>query len=293
MIYHRFLSIFMFAALFACDRNTESADAYGNFEAVEVIISAETQGRITDFPALEGTSFSKGQVVASIDSMQLYLKRKQLLSVLDALPAKIRTLEAQVRASEVQLANLRREKERIDNLFEGGAATPKQQDDINGQLALVKAQMQAIESQKASVFAERNTLQVQVEQVEDQILRCAIKAPRDGMMLTKYKEAGEIVAPGQPLFKMANLDNITLRAYVSGNQISEFTLGRTVTVSFDGPDGIQETPGQVTWISPQAEFTPKIIQTREERISLVYAIKITVPNTGQIKIGMPGEVNLP
>jgi HlyD family secretion protein len=113
------------------------------------------------------------------------------------------------------------------------------------------------------------------------------------MMLTKYKEAGEIVAPGQPLFKMANLDNITLRAYVSGNQISEFTLGRTVSVSFDGPDGIQETPGQVTWISPQAEFTPKIIQTREERISLVYAIKITVPNTGQIKIGMPGEVNLP
>ncbi|MCK4745972.1 MAG: HlyD family efflux transporter periplasmic adaptor subunit, partial [Bacteroidales bacterium] len=196
----------------------------------------------------------------------------------------------QVRASHVQLDNMEREKERIDRLYEGGAATSKQQDDMSGQIALLEAQMLAVESQKASVYAERNTLDVQVEQVDDQILKSSVRSPMDGIMLTKYKEEGEIAAPGQPLFKMANLDELMLRAYVSGNQLSEVTTGKTVTVRFDMPGGTGETPGVISWISPRAEFTPKIIQTKEERVSLVYAIKVSVSNDGSLKIGMPGEV---
>jgi len=172
----------------------------------------------------------------------------------------------------------------------GGAATPKQQDDINGQIALLEAQVAATESQKASVYAERNTLDVQIQLVEDQISKCAVRSPMDGIILTKYKEEGEITSPGQPLYKMANMNELILRAYVTGNQLSRIRVGETVKVRFDISDGVGLASGVVSWISPQAEFTPKIIQTREERVSLVYAIKVVVSNEGGLKIGMPGEV---
>lgn len=293
MRYSRLSAIILLTVLLSCERNADMADAYGNFEAIEVIVSAETQGRITEFNPGEGETLALGEVVTVIDTMQLFLKRKQLQSVIAALPAKIRTLDAQVHASHVQLENLQREKERIDRLYEGGAATSKQQDDISGQIALINAQILAVESQKASIYAERNTLNVQVEQVNDQILKCSVQSPMNGIMLIKYKEAGEIAVPGQPLFKIANLDNLILRAYVSGNQLSRVNVGKPVTVSYDVPGGTEETTGQVSWISSRAEFTPKIIQTREERVSLVYALKVSVPNDGTLKIGMPGEVTFP
>jgi HlyD family secretion protein len=290
MNYLKILVPAVLSTLLACNNQEDQADAYGNFEAIEVMISAESQGRILVFEPMEGAKLDKGQVTVVIDTVQLHLKRVQLESGVASLGPKITTLDAQVNANQVQLKNLEREKKRIDKLVEGGAATSKQKDDIEGQIALLNAQITAIESQKASVFAERNTLKVQIEQVEDQIARSMIRNPKDGVMLSKYKEQGEIAAPGQALYKMANMDELILRAYVSGNQLSEVIIGHSVKVRFDVADGMEERTGLVSWVSPSAEFTPKIIQTREERVNLVYAIKVVVSNDGSLKIGMPGEV---
>ena len=286
----RYVIPFMLFPLLACNHNEDNADAYGNFEAIEVMVSSETSGRILHFSMEEGTTIQNEQVVAVIDSTQLYLQKESLESGLESLGSKINTLDAQVRASRVQLDNLEREKRRIDKLVEGGAATTKQQDDINGQLALLEAQIEATESQKSSIYAERNTLEVQIRRIEDQILRCVVKSPAAGVMLTKYREQGEMAVPGQPLYKMANLNELILRAYVSGNQLSSIKIGGEVSVNYDRDGGMGTTTGVVSWISPSAEFTPKIIQTREERVNLVYAIKVLVPNDGSLKIGMPGEV---
>jgi len=279
-----------FLIVVACSTQDELADAYGNFEAIEVIVSAESHGVIRDFEPEEGSTLGKNQVTVLIDSTQLYLKKIQLESGMNSLGTRILTLDAQISASRVQMKNLEREKKRIDRLVEGGAATPKQQDDIQGQIALLEAQIKATESQKASVHAERRTMEVQIRQVEDQIRKCAIRNPVEGILLTKYKEAGEMAASGQPLYKVANLDELILRAYVSGSQLSSVAIGQEVRVRFDGPQGMEETAGRVSWISPRAEFTPKIIQTREERVNLVYALKVKTNNDGSLKIGMPGEV---
>lgn len=274
----------------ACKPQNDGADAYGNFEAIEVIVSAESSGRILSFIPEEGDVLQKDQVSASIDTTQLYLNKVALESGFTSLNSRIRTLDAQLDASRVQLDNLNREKARVDKLVEGGAATTKQQDDIHGQVALLEAQMAATASQKDAVYAERKTLEVQISQVEDQLARCVVRNPMDGTLLTKYKEQGEMTAPGQPLFKMADMEELILRAYVSGDQLSSVKTGGTVKVKFDTEQGMKETTGIVSWVSPWAEFTPKIIQTREERVNLVYAIKVVVSNDGSLKIGMPGEV---
>ena len=290
MKYTRYLLPAIFISFLGCNNNEGQADAYGNFEAIEVIVSAEAQGRIMAFAPREGEVLQQGSVIVIVDSTQLHLKKQQLQSGSVSLRSKISTLDAQVKASGVQLENMKREKRRIDKLLAGGAATSKQQDDINGQIALLEAQIVAAESQKASVFAERNTLNIQIQQVEDQIWKCAVRSPMNGIILAKYKEEGEIVAPGQSLCKMANMDHLILRAYVSGKQLSEIETGQSVKVRFDVPGGMEETTGVVNWISSQAEFTPKIIQTKEERVNLVYALKVEVPNDGKLKIGMPGEL---
>jgi HlyD family secretion protein len=290
MSYIKFLVPALFFTVLACNQQVDRSDAYGNFEATEVMVSAESQGRILVFDPEEGASLQKGQVTVTVDTTQLYLQKMRLESGFISLGSRITTLEAQVRAIEVQLDNLLREKARIDKLVEGGAATPKQQDDINGQIALLEAQIATTRSQESSVHAERKTLQVQISQVEDQILKCSIRNPIKGILLTKYKEQGEMTAPGQPLYKMANMDKLILRAYVSGNQLSEVVVGHSATVLYDVEGGLEEASGHISWVSPRAEFTPKIIQTKEERVNLVYAIKVVVPNDGKLKIGMPGEV---
>jgi HlyD family secretion protein len=281
------LLILLFAA---CSQQDDQADAYGNFEAIEVMVSSESSGRILSFQAMEGDLLTKDQVSVRIDTTQLYLKKLGLESGRASLNSRIRTLDAQLHASRVQLDNLVREQKRIEKLVEGGAATSKQQDDINGQVSLLEAQMAATASQKEAVFAESFTLEVQIRQLADQLDKCSIRNPLDGTLLTKYREAGEMAAPGQPLFKMAALDELILRAYITGKQLSSVRLGEQLKVRYDSPEGMVEIPGLVSWISPSAEFTPKIIQTREERVNLVYAIKVVVPNDGSLKIGMPGEV---
>jgi HlyD family secretion protein len=284
--------IFLLPALImlSCSGQEDEADAFGNFEADEVIVSAESQGRILAFIPEEGSSLVRGEVSVVIDTTQLFLKKLQLESGRSSLDARIRTLIAQVRASRVQLENLEREKKRVDKMAEGGAATSKQQDDMDGQIALLEAQIKATESQEASVHAERRTLEVQIRQVEDQLDRCSVRNPMNGIMLTRYKHEGEMAVPGQALYKMADLDELILRAYVSGNQLSAVKVGEMVKVSYDSPEGLVETTGTVSWVSSRAEFTPKIIQTREERVNLVYAVKVLVTNNGSLKIGMPGEM---
>lgn len=274
----------------ACRQQEEQADAYGNFEAIEVMVSAESSGQIRTFIPEEGDLLERDQVAVSMDTTQLYLKKLALESSFSSLNSRIHTLDAQLFVSEVQLDNLVREQNRIRNLVEGGAATSKQLDDITGQIRLLEAQMAATESQKQAVYAERQTLQVQIMQVEDQLDKCTVRNPIDGTLLSKYREMGEMAVPGQPLYKMARLDELVLRAYVTGNQLSSVKTGEEVKVRYDAADGWGELRGTVSWISPSAEFTPKIIQTREERVNLVYAIKVIVPNDGSLKIGMPGEV---
>ncbi len=284
-----FLSI-LFLFLLACNQKEDRADAYGNFEANEIMVSAESSGKILTFLPEEGEMLYRDQVSVTLDTIQLYLKKKGLESGFASLGSRILTLDAQLEASRVQLDNLVREQKRLLKLVEGGAATTKQLDDINGQVSLLEAQMAATASQKDAVYAERETLEVQISQVEDQLDRCQVRNPMDGILLTKYREQGEVAAPGQPLFKMARMDQLILRAYVSGSQLASVTLGQELTVRYDRDGTLEEVPGRVSWISPSAEFTPKIIQTREERVSLVYAVKVLVPNDGSLKIGMPGEV---
>jgi HlyD family secretion protein len=290
MKYVKFLLPFLFIILGACRQQEEQADAFGNFEAIEVIVSAESGGQILTFLPVEGDLLKKGQVSVSIDSTQLYLKKLALESGFSSLNSRLHTLDAQLHASRVQLNNLEREQKRLTKLVEGGAATSKQLDDINGQHSLLEAQMAATESQKQAVFAERKTLEVQIRQVEDQLNKCTVRNPIDGTLLSKYREEGEMAAPGQPLYKMARLDELILRAYVTGSQLASVKIGEKVKVRYDTADGLGELSGLISWISSSAEFTPKIIQTREERVNLVYAIKVIVPNDGSLKIGMPGEV---
>jgi len=233
MNYANFIIPVLLLTLMGCKQQGDSADAYGNFEAIEVIVSAESSGRIISFLPVEGAALQTDQVAVNIDTTQLYLQKLSLESGFASLGSRIHTLDAQLRSSEVQMDNLIREKKRVDKLVEGGAATSKQQDDINGQVSLLEAQMAATASQKDAVFAERKTLTAQIGQVEDQINKCAVRNPIDGILLTKYKEQGEMAAPGQPLFKMADMDELILRAYVSGGQLSSIKTGGTVKVSFD------------------------------------------------------------
>ncbi|MCK4751502.1 MAG: efflux RND transporter periplasmic adaptor subunit, partial [Bacteroidales bacterium] len=226
----------LFMILLACNNSEAPADAFGNFEAIEIMVSSEARGLIQAFAPREGDRLEQGAVAVVVDTIQLHLKRQQMQSVLASLGPRINTLDAQVRASKVQLEHLEREKQRIDKLVLGGAATSKQQDDVKGQIELLQAQIVATESQKASVYAERKTMEIQIRQVEDQIRKCTVRNPLDGVMLTKYKEAGEIAAPGQPLFKMANLDELILRAYISGDQLSAVKTGESVVVRFDAPE---------------------------------------------------------
>lgn len=294
----------------ACSNGAGKADAYGNFEADERIIGAEAAGRILALSAGEGQTIKAGEVLGAIDSTQLVLKREQLQAAIRAVVAKtpaigaqLAVFEKQLNAAKQQLATLEREKRRVENLLKNDAATPKQLDDLNAQIEQVQKQMDvileqrgasdaALSTQKGGLLAEVLPLQKQIAQLDDQIQRCRVVSPIDGAVLVRYAEPGEITNFGRPLFKVAPLDRLTLRAYVSGEQLAQLKVGQTVNVLTDAPGGAQQThPGKVIWVSEKAEFTPKIIQTKEERVNLVYAFKVEVPNDGSLKIGMPAEVD--
>lgn len=304
------ISILMAVAfLMSCNSNDMKHDATGVFEADEVIISAEVGGKILEFYAEEGDTLSKGRIAAVIDATNLSLQKEQVEASIHALNAKtndvqpqIRLLEEQIRVQQSQLATLEKEKARFENLVKADAATPKQLDDIQAQLDVIRKQINVTQQQIAvqrsqvgtqnrSVLSEKEPLQKRVAQLEDQLSRSNVINPLGGTVLTKYVHAGEITGPGKPLYKIADLSYVLLRAYITGQQLPDIKLGQQVSVLIDdGAKNYKTYGGTITWISDKAEFTPKTIQTKEERANLVYAIKIKVPNDGYLKIGMYGEV---
>ncbi|MCF8225918.1 MAG: HlyD family efflux transporter periplasmic adaptor subunit [Bacteroidales bacterium] len=277
----------------SCNNNGDGPDAYGNFEANPVIVSSESQGKLLRFKIEEGLYFSADVPVGLTDTTTFHLQKQQIIASMQTLKTKMHTLLSQVEAQEVQLKNVRREYNRIQSLVKDGAATLQKRDEIEGNVRFLASQINAMKTQKATLLAESDALDIQLALVNDQIERSIINNPISGIVLQKYKEEGEIVMPGQSLYKIADLDTLILRAYISGRQLSDIKIGQDVRVYYDKGDTLKELTGKVIWISSEAEFTPKIIQTREERVNLVYAIKIEVSNDqGELKIGMPGELKL-
>ena len=279
----------------ACGRGNEDFDASGIFESTEVVVSAEANGRIVALDVEEGDELEAGQQVGSVDSVQLYLKKVQLEASAQGIGSKRADIAKQVAATREQVAKAERERTRCRNLLARDAGTQKQLDDAEAQLAVLKKQLEAqlstLERTNQGVSDEQRAAEAQIMQLEDQLRKCRVVSPAAGTVLAKYAEAGEVTAAGKPLFKLADLRHVFLRAYVSGSQLSEVKIGQSVKVYADeGEDGRREYAGRVTWISGQAEFTPKTIQTRDERANLVYAVKIAVENDGSLKLGMYGEV---
>jgi HlyD family secretion protein len=284
-------------ALTSCNKNKSNFDASGSFEAEETIISSEAIGTIKQFDIEEGQVLKKGEFIGYIDTTQLYLKKKQLESQIKAMLSKKPNLSVQISAMQSQLATAENEKIRISNLIKGDAATPKQLDDINASIDVIKKQ---IEAQKSSLNIaieglgkDASSMLVQIEQLNDQLAKCKIINPKEGTVLTKYSEVNEMAATGKALYKIADLSNIILRVYITGNQLPKIKLNQNVKVYTDDGNGkFNETEGIITWINDKAEFTPKTIQTKDERANMVYAMKVKVKNEGTFKIGMYGEIKL-
>jgi HlyD family secretion protein len=283
----------LIALLFVgCKGKNDQSDAYGNFEVDDVIISAEANGRLLLFTAEEGKNIDAGVLVAVVDTTDLVLKRKQLDAQIKSISAKIENIQSQIEVQKQQKENLQTDKTRLEKLLKDGAATQKQLDDINGQMELVERQIASINTQNASVSAELAVINVQISQVEESINKCKIYNPATGVVLEKFAEVNEITSFGKPLYKIANLNEMFLRVYVSGYQLQQVKIGEEVQVMIDQDKNTnRKLTGTVNWVSESAEFTPKIIQTKEERVNMVYAVKVKVKNDGSLKIGMPGEVN--
>lgn len=287
--------VIYFFTIISCNSNQNGFDASGSFEADEIIVSAEAQGVLKSFSIEEGEILTRGQRVGYIDSTQLYLKKKQLESQVVAMLGKKPNISVQISALLDQLKATEVEKERVSNLVKGDAATSKQLDDVNAQIDILKSQIEAHKSSlnisSESINKEIVPIQFQIEQLSDQLDKCNIVNPIQGTVLTKYAKENEMAGMGKPLYKIADISTIILRAYITGNQLAEVKLNQTVKViTDDGKGGHSIAEGMVTWISDKAEFTPKTIQTKNERANLVYAVKIKVKNDGKYKIGMYGEI---
>ncbi len=281
--------------LVSCGNGKVTYDASGTFEATETIVSAEASGRLEEFSVTEGQTLAAGAIVGSIDSVQLALKKKQLEAQIAAVLSRRPQIAAQVAALQEQLAGAQREQVRLAKLVQADAATPKQYDDATTLVMVFKKQIDALyatlNTSSQSISEESMPLRVQIEQLNDQLARCKLVNPVDGTVLTTYAEQYEVTTVGKALYKIADLSTIYLRAYVSGGQFSQIALGQRVNVIVDnGADATRTLQGTIAWISDKAEFTPKTIQTKDERANLVYAIKIKVKNDGKLKIGMYGEV---
>ncbi|MBK7626963.1 MAG: HlyD family efflux transporter periplasmic adaptor subunit [Bacteroidales bacterium] len=285
------LLIFIAAVMISgCKSETDQADAYGNFEATEVIVSAETSGRILKFDATEGMEIQKGQEIVITDTTLLILQRAEINAGMKSVSTRIGSVNAQNDILNQQIANININIARIENMLRDDAASKKQYDDLSGQVAVLQKQIAANNTQKASIAAELEVLSTKKATLNEQLTRCSIRSPLDGTIIEKYSEAGEITAAGKPLFKMADLSLMRLKVYVSGAQLGGIKTGQQCTVRIDdGKEGYVSFSGTISYISGKAEFTPKIIQTKEERVTLVYAVLIDVKNDGTMKSGMPGE----
>ena len=320
-------SLFIIAISFAagCQKNNNGFDASGTFETDEIIVSSEISGKILAFDKNEGDLIKQDDIVVHIDPTTLALQKASLEASLASIPQKansakpqiavieqqILTQQNQTQAMEVQMVQLQREKARTERLLLAEAATQKQLDDLNSQVEVLQKQISSSKQQETvlqsqiqmqkdvvsiqnrGLFSEQDPINKQIEQIDDQIKRAQVTSPIGGVILTKYMNAGEFATPGKALFKLADIENMILRAYITGDQLSETRLGQKVDVFVDqGADEYRQLEGVITWISSEAEFTPKTIQTKDERADLVYAVKVHVKNDGYLKIGMYGEIKL-
>lgn len=281
----------------SCNRNKFNHDASGTFEATEIVVSAEASGKIEEFNVTEGDILTGGQYLGYIDTVQLYLKKLQLQTTTKAVSVKRPDISIQIAATKEQIAKAQIDKRRVENLLKDGAATQKQLDDAVSQLEVLhrtlNAQVNSLTTSVNSINEESSAYEIQVAQIEDQLKKSRIINPLEGVVLSKYAEAKEMASPGKPMYKLADTRHMFLRAYVISTQLNEIKVGQEVAVFINTSDDKQKSyKGTISWISDKAEFTPKTIQTQDERQNLVYAVKISVENTdGLIKIGMYGDVD--
>ncbi len=278
------------AFIAGCSGNRGEADAFGTFEATEVMISSETSGRIIEFDIKEGSEIEKGMEIALVDTTLLHLHKAEIDAGMKSVRTRINSINAQNEILNQQIANLNLNISRIENMLKNDAATQKQYDDLAGQVAVLQKQIAANNTQRTSVAAELSVFESKKATLNEQITRSCVRSPLNGTIIEKYSEAGEITAAGKPLVKIADLSVIKLKVYVGGAQLGDLNLGAECIVRADeGEKGYKTFPGRISHISGKAEFTPKIIQTKEERVTLVYAVTIEVKNDGTMKSGMPGE----
>ena len=290
--------IYFIAATLSLSCSQEATfDAQGTFEATEVVVSSEANGKILSLDIDEGATIDANTVVGEIDSLQLHLQRKQLMAQQSALLGSRPDVEKQVASLREQITKQRSELRRIENMLRDGAATQKQHDDIEAQIKILDGQLEAtlstLDKNRASIDNNVAALEAQIAALDDRISKCRITSPVSGTVLVKYAEAGELATVGKPLMKVADLNKIYLRAYFTSDQLAKIGLGDEVKVVADfGGDERYDYTGRIAWISSESEFTPKTIQTKDSRANLVYAIKIAVENDGRLKIGLAGEVIL-
>lgn len=280
----------------SCSGKTEF-DACGNFEADEILVSSQGTGQLMWSDIQEGMTVTAGNTLGIIDTVQLYLQKTQLESQLKSVMSSRPDVESQVASLRSQIANLKSEKSRLERLVAKGAAPTKQVDDIKAQIVILEsqldAQLSALSKNTSAVEFNANAISAQIDMIEDKISKCHIVSPVNGTVIAKYIHAGELVGMGTPIMKVADLENMFLRAYFTSDQLGSIVLGDKVTVTADfGGEQQFQYEGKIVWISSESEFTPKSIQTKNTRANLVYAVKIAVRNDGRLKIGTYGEVNI-
>jgi HlyD family secretion protein len=291
-----FAVMFCAGILFSsCGKKQHYFDATGTFEAVEVTVSGEVAGRILSFDISEGREVAAGERVGIIDTVQLYLTKLQLMKNISSVRSNRPDIGKQIAAIGEQIAKQKKERTRVENLLKAEAATQKQLDDIISAISVLESQYVALQSSLQnnvwSVDAQSSAIEIQIAQVDDKLSKCIISSPITGVVLAKYAEAGELAVIGKPLFKVADTKRLFLRAYLTLPQLKDVELGRQVKVFADfGGDNRREYDGRISWISKKSEFTPKSIQTKDDRENLVYAVKVAIENDGYVKIGMYGEL---
>lgn len=289
----RLFPVILMAMCVAGCASGDKSDAYGQFDAIQTTVSSETGGKLILFDVNEGDYLEAGSQVGLVDTTDLTLKRRELKAQMEASEARLASVDAEMAVRQEQLDIAQTELQRIQSLISDGAATQKQLDDARGKVRTTQKQIQALETQKGSIRAEAQATEVRIEQVMENMKDARINNPVKGTVLTTFAEVHELVQPGQPLYRIAGLDTLELRVYISGAQLSSVKLGQQVQVLVDkNEEENQQLAGTVTWIASEAEFTPRMIQTKEERVTQVYAVKVRVSNqNGILKLGMPGEVN--
>ena len=286
----KIITLLLLTSLISCNKNNDKADGYGNFEATEVTISAEANGKIEYLKLEEGDILEPKNQVGLIDTTQLYFNKQQLLASKSTVYSKSANVLSQIKVLQEQLKTAQIEKKRIQNMFAENAATKRQVDEIDGKVSVIQEQIKSVETQNAPIVNEVKSIEVQVEKINDQIRKSKIINPIKGTVLAKYAEPNEVTAFGKPIYKIADISEMTLRVYVSETQLSSIKVGQNVTVKIDAEKEMKSYQGTISWIASSAEFTPKIVQTKEERVNLVYAVKVKVKNDGSLKIGMPAEM---